>query len=188
MGVSETSLCNAALAKLGEDGITSLTDASKAARACNEAYARCRDWLLRRHPWNFAETLVALPALATAPAWGYARAFQLPADFLRLLEIDGNPPYRLIGRTIHSDTAAPLKLRYTAQITDPNAFDVEFREVLALKIAVEICETVTGSTARVDSLERRLKQLLGEARNTDGQENLPEELPDDDWFLAREAD
>ena len=44
---SATDICNRALSRVGEARITSLTDDSKQARACNSAYAHIRDEVLR---------------------------------------------------------------------------------------------------------------------------------------------
>ena len=51
---SEVDICNRALSKLGAARITSLTEDSVNARACNAMYESVRDAELRAHPWNFA--------------------------------------------------------------------------------------------------------------------------------------
>ena len=53
---SEVQICNLALAKIGDQQITSLTENSKAGRLCNLVYEPLRDATLRAHPWNFAIT------------------------------------------------------------------------------------------------------------------------------------
>lgn len=63
MATTSVEICNNALTLVGTRRITSLSDASKEARACNDNYDICRKALLRRHPWNFGMTRVALTGL-----------------------------------------------------------------------------------------------------------------------------
>ncbi len=99
-------ICNSALIKLGASTILSLTEGSKNANLCNEQYEKLRDDLLRAHPWNFAAARQKLARLADAPAFGFAYAYQLPAAFLRAIEVSGNDSgrggaaYKIEGRTI----------------------------------------------------------------------------------------
>ena len=65
---TETTICNLALAHLGDERIGSLTDDSEAARACNAVYVLARDGLTRAHPWNFAIQRANLAAEATSPS------------------------------------------------------------------------------------------------------------------------
>jgi len=57
---TEVELANMALARVGHDKITALTDDNKAARQCNLHFANERDNVLRAFPWNFARRLVTL--------------------------------------------------------------------------------------------------------------------------------
>ena len=82
---SEVQICNLALAKVGDEQITSLTENSKAARLCNLVYEPMRDTTLRSHPWNFAIQRVELAASTETPSYEYNAQFALPSDFLRLL-------------------------------------------------------------------------------------------------------
>ena len=82
-------LCNAALARLGEARIVDLLDDNVAARACHAMLPIARAEVLRSHRWNFATARATLAALGEAPAFGYARAYGLPADNLRVLEVNG---------------------------------------------------------------------------------------------------
>jgi len=187
---SEVSIANRALQKLGANRITSLTDSSTNARAANACYEILRDAELRRHTWNFAIKREALAADGTAPSWGRTNAFELPADFLRLL-----PPYpednfnnldwQIEGRKIYTDDAAPLYVRYVAQVTDPNLMDALFRELLATRMAYEMCEELTQSNTKRDLLYRDIKDIVVEAKRTNAIENVSAETPTDTWITAR---
>lgn len=54
MATSDVEICNSALAKLGAESITSLSDTTRRAVLCNRQYDKIRKKMLRMHPWNFA--------------------------------------------------------------------------------------------------------------------------------------
>lgn len=187
---SEVSIANRALQKLGASRIASLSDSTTSARAANACYEVLRDAELRKHTWNFAVKRAALAADNPAPSWGRTNAFELPADFLRLL-----PPYpednvnnldwQIEGRKIYTDDGAPLYVRYVAQITDPNLMDALFRELLATRMAYEMCEELTQSNTKKDMLYRDAKDILLEAKRNNAIENVSAETPVDTWITAR---
>jgi len=183
---SETSVCNSALTKLGAARINSRSDGSKNARACDSAFDRVRDMALRKHPWNFAITRAQLAADVTAPLFDYAASYTIPSDCLRIL-----PPndYRLDwhreGDAILTNQGAPLNLRYVKRVTDVNAMDALFQEVLAYELAEDLCELITQSNTQLQLLHEGKKELLAEAKRTNAIEQVSQELPEDDWIAVR---
>lgn len=187
---SEVEICNRALQKLGAGSIVSLGDDSKRARECNRAYAPIRDATLRKHPWNFAIARQALAASSTPPTHGPANAFPLPSDCLRLLPPDpfvnfNDLDWQIEGRSILTNDAAPLNVRYIRQITDPNIMDPLYREALATEIAFEICEAVTQSNTKKEGLREDLKTIIAQAKLLNAIENVAAEPPEDTWITAR---
>ena len=81
-------IANRALTKLGAERILLLTDPSKEARVMNAMFDTVMDAELRRHRWKFALKRATLPALVATPEWGYAYAYQLPSDFLALVQVN----------------------------------------------------------------------------------------------------
>jgi len=51
---------------------------------CARWYDSTRRALLRKHFWVFARTRKAISRDSTAPPFGYADAYNLPTDYLRL--------------------------------------------------------------------------------------------------------
>lgn len=187
---SEVEIANRALQKLGAKRITSLSQDSVNARACNNCYEILRDAELRAHPWAFALSRATLAADAVAPSWGRANAFQLPSDFLRLIEPypEDNTNYLdwiIEGRKILTDFAAPIYIRYIAQVTDPNQMDVLFREALAARMAMEMCEELTQSNTKVANLLIGYKDTIREARRTNAIEKIYFDPPEDTWVTVR---
>ncbi|MEZ5665877.1 MAG: hypothetical protein R3F55_00245 [Alphaproteobacteria bacterium] len=187
---SVVEICNRALDKLGEPPIVSLDDDVKASRACARLFAAVRDAVLRDHPWNCAIARALLPAEAQAPAWGFARAFPLPVDCLRVLAVapdDGGPEPRwtVEGRAVLTDAPAPLAIRYLRRIADPNLFDPLLAEALAARLALELCEALTQSNTKRQLLADDNDAVLARARAADGQEGVPPAPAESPWVLAR---
>jgi hypothetical protein len=80
---------------LGDAPIVSINDDTKQAKALKRVYDDTLKAFLVDHPWHFAKKRASLPASATTPAWGFARGYPVPADFLRLLVIRDAPDFSL---------------------------------------------------------------------------------------------
>lgn len=192
-------VANRALTKLGSARITSIDDDVKAARSIKSCFEDLRDDELRAHRWSFAIKRTSLAALSEAPAYGFTTQYALPADFLRVDMVADQYPATIMdnyigtedvdwvleGGKLLTDFAAPLKLRYIAQITDPNAWDANFREALASRIAMEICEDLTQSDTKKQNAKEDYKRAIMQAIRTNSIERLPVMPPDDQWVIGR---
>lgn len=170
---SQVEICNRALTKLGASRITSLSDANKGARAMSALWDTVRRAELRKRPWSFALRRASLASLSTAPTWGFALAYQLPSDFLRLTQVSDiylipgmtdyregdDSAYAIEGSQLLTDFSAPLKIRYIADVTDTGFFDALFVEVMASKLAYEACYDITQSNQGRVMLPRRTTRL-----------------------------
>lgn len=181
---------NRALQKLGVKALTSVSDNSVAARACNVCYETLRDSETIKHRWSHAIKRASLAADATPPAWGRTNSFAVPSDYLRLIppypEMDS--PYRdwvVENRKILTNDSAPLALRYIGQITDPNQMDVTFREALSAKMAWEMCEELTQSNSKQASAKEDYREAIKEARKTSAIQNVPQDAVEDTWISVR---
>lgn len=186
---SAVQIANLALMALGDDeSLVELNTDTRAGRAILAVFDIERDALLRKHPWNFAMTRVSLPALADAPPFGFSHAYQLPADWLRFWDETEYEPFAVEGAQILTDCAPPIDIRYIRRVTDTGAFDALFVKALAASIAAAVAQRLTGSaTIRGNAMDDMAMQMA-EAKRIDGQENPPEDIPEDDWVTARERD
>lgn len=188
---SAVEIANLALEKIGDEGeITSLTEDSRAARAVNACWATMRDAVLRAHPWDFARTRAALPALAEKPIgwWGDANLFQKPADFIRFVELDDSKRYSLEGPYIVADAPAPLNILYIRRVEDTGLYDPLFVDALACRIAMQVAKKITGSDAAKERAAEEYVLSLRTAKGVNGMEDAPQDMPQDDWVTAREVD
>lgn len=197
---SSTDIANRALQKLGSARIMALTDPGRNATECALCYPLLRDAELRRHPWSFAMRRGVLPAddAFDGPAFGYARAFTLPSDCLRLVEIEGasawdasdyrgvsSPPWRIEGGRVVTDAEAPLNIRYLAREEDTARFDPCFVEVLVARMAAELAEPLTQSLQKKQMALSEYRDVIREARRINAIEGPTQVPPDDSWIMGR---
>lgn len=196
---SQTDICNRALTKVGATRITNINENSKSARVMSVLWDTVRKAELRRRFWKFAIIRTALPALNEKPAWGYNTAFQLPADFLRLVQVNDtfavpamtdyrdqdDSAYQIEGNQILTIFNAPLKIRYVQDVTDPGKFDALFVEAIASKLAYEACEEITQSLSKRQQAVEDYKQAMRDATLAGAIERAPQGFPDDSWMLIR---
>lgn len=189
---SEVAIVNAALIKIGEATIVSLSDASKPARLGNAIYGDIRDAVLQAHPWNFALARASLAANVIAPAWGFTYAYDFPStpDYcLRVLSIESDGIQGVVwkteGRQIVTDEGAPLNILYIKQVTDPALFTPLFRECLAARLAAELAEPLKQSGPMKEMMEQLYVRKIQEARTADAQEGTPDDITADEWLTAR---
>ena len=186
MAQSIVDICNSALQKVGAVSIVSLDDNSREARQCKIAYDSNRRSELRKHPWNFAVKRVVLAPESTSPSFDYAYQFPLPSDCLRvLIPPDACLDWAVEGKKILSNTGPILNLRYISDVEDVTQFDPAFYDMLAISLAIDICEAITTSASKTNVLEGMYKEAVSEARRNNAFERLPMNPPADTLWLAR---
>lgn len=200
MAASDVEICNAALTKLGADTITSLTDNNNRARVMNLRYASVRDAELRRRRWKFSIKRASLPALSTAPLSDYSYQYQLPIDYIRLIEggdiqsiadltdyrtANGQALYSIEGSVILTDLTAPLNIRYLARIVDVSLWDAAFAEACASRLAYENCERLTQSDSKRQLAQADYRMAITEAMRAGAIETASQSQADDTWMVGR---
>lgn len=198
---SSTDIGNLALDLLSAGVVTDIenpTDATE--ELLNRWYDQCRRKLLREHPWNFAVKRQVLAASATAPAFGYASAFPVPADFLRILYISTDlatdretilptSVYQvednkvLITNTYGDSTA--LNLVYVSDYTTVSSMDPMFVELLSYELAMSIAYKVTENNTNIQRIGEIARQKASLAKAIDGQERPATRLQRSKSLAAR---
>jgi hypothetical protein len=175
---SEVDICNMALNAMGHEAIQSLLDDSDAARACNAAYALCRDDVLAAHPWNFATKRVQFALLAddlSTVTSDFTHAFQVPTDTLRVLWIEPRNWQYVVeaGGKILTNAGAPLFGGVITRITDSGSFPPFFVMVLVYRLKAELANALTARRGNAQDFYAAYQQKLQEAKSTDGLEGSP---------------
>jgi hypothetical protein len=182
-------IANRALGKVAANPIVDFGDDTPSSRAISRAYPVVLDAVLREHLWNFAIRRTSLPESSPAPVWKYEKAFQLPSDYLRLLEIegqmDGYGDWQVVARRIEINASAPLNITYVARVLDVNEWDTMFREAFATRLAAEISEELTNDTTLGNRLEEVYRDLMNQAKMVDSKENPSRRVPQGSWLDSR---
>jgi hypothetical protein len=175
---SLTEVANLALAMVGEDRITSLVaDTSRAAQLCNALLPQARDAALVMHPWNFAARRASLPALATAPISEWDYQYAVPANCLRVLRVvadDPHQPWAREGGVILCNLAAPLEIRYIAEISDSGSWSPGFVDLVAVMLAERLAVSLTASQSIRAAIVQLRDDALRRARAIDAAEGTPD--------------
>ncbi len=190
MATSVIELCNNALSDLGEEGIASLADNTKAARLCNQRWPAVRDAVLRAHPWNCASAQAELAASAAPAGWRYQEAFPLPADCLRVLSVCSGgsdvDAWEVQAGAVLCDQPGPLQVLYIRRIDDPRLFDPLLCEALTARLAATLAYPITASTSLAQSFWAHYAEKLREARGVDAREASPIAAPaPTSWLSAK---
>ena len=170
---SEVEICKVALSHIRAKSINSLTEASREAQECKLHYPIARDFVLRDNWWNFAKKVAPLALLVDEPKlWAYA--YQYPSDCLnmRMVTVDNifkdqttdglanrfrfqdfipqperGLPYEILtlnGVKIIGNDFQDAFGYYTAKVTDPNLFDVQFTDALSFLLASRLAIPLVG--------------------------------------------
>lgn len=178
-------ICNSALIKLGCDPINSLTEDNIRAKICNARYSILRDEMLRAHPWKFARKRITLSPTVDAPAFEYESAFQLPSDCLRPFIVNKNRCDWIQEGPYVLSNESEIEMVYIARVSE-SQFDSSFVEVLALRIAMDICYKITQSNPRAQEVKAEYLVMLADARSFSAQSGRQENyLTSDEYVNVR---
>lgn len=213
---SEVEICNLALGRVGvSQTITSLSEPSAEAVACNRFYALTRDTVLRGFPWPFATTFVALGLVKEDPNTDWQYSYRYPSDcirFRRIVPPGGRPSTavssdaRLVADAIPSPDSIPYRIasdttarliytdqddavaEYTRKVTDSEFYDAEFVSVLAWRLAAEIAPVLTqGDPYKMGSRAMSLYQYeLGQVYVTVENEEQADPEPESGFIRGRD--
>lgn len=187
---NDTDLANAALALLGEAEISAITDqSSKAARTCLKFAAPSRLEALRMGRWNCATKRATLVETLPAPTTGYGHSFQLPTNFVRLMDVNGEAVkeadefFEIEGRQFLTDETE-VWIRYIADI-GIGACDALLQAAVAVRLASKIAIPLSGRIEQANAMEELFQRRLAEALGIDAKETASADNPKWDRVFSR---
>lgn len=179
MAAGKIEIINVALSRLGANEITSLDEGTTEQKLAVNLWDVARRACLRDHAWNFAVTDVELNQISGYVPFEYQYAYQLPANTMRVLQVYGNPVYKIQGRRILTDESV-CKIKYVADVTDTASWDPAFDDVVAQRLAHDMAFALTKSQATADSMYQIYQQKLRAARHIDSTEDVVDMLAGSD--------
>lgn len=200
MGITQTEIANIALLKLGKNPITNIEDnVDHYAAIIRQMWPLLRDSELRGHAWLFAIKRDSLPALADAPAFGYPYAYQIPADLLRLISVNGESAlinlapfnaeaysrWQLEGHQILSHYQSPINVRYVSRQENATLWDSSFINLFACRLAAELSNKISGSASDRQLAWQEYAQARSEAYKNNAIEMDTVVYPDTSFIISR---
>lgn len=178
MITTTTDVCNLALARLGARRLTDFDDdTTTEAKACRLQFDIIRDSLLRRHQWDFATASVMLEEGADPPISEYAKAWDMPADCVRIIRLSSGDSAKPIqdfarrGRSILTQDYTEIELVYVTNGTEIETWDSLFIQAVMLSLAKAIAGDVTQNPALAQECQQELEALaLPAAQTADARE------------------
>lgn len=199
--LSRTQVINGGLQIISANLIADPDEDTESARQAKAVYDQIVGAEIEAHAWYFAKKQASLPANADSPAFKFKQAYNLPADFARLVEFNDNwvfsvmryidsnpvPPFELFGRAIFTDVEAPLKIAYlsNAVVADPTLWPALFGNVASAALAVRLAMPLTKSEGMVSLAEKIYQKELIRARRSNAIQMPPAYAPDSSWMTAR---
>lgn len=183
-------ICNLALHRIGQASVVSIDEPTTGPEDVLAIhYVPTRQEVLRRFIFNFSKKYAVLTADAVkVPAFGYATAYNLPNDFLRLLAlgdvaVNGDSPssyFDLSEGFIFTDSNQAedggLNIEYIFDATTVAKYDPLFTRLFALTLARNIAYKFTLKPSLVKDLYQELGDLSLAAAAIAGQEKPPRRI------------
>ena len=183
--MDKTGIANLALSNLGEARIQSLTENSARARACSARIDGVLETVLRMAVWNSALERKLLTQI-DAPLFGWNYTYQLPSDCIKVVEVEPVSKFHVEKRNILSNETT-LYLLYIATPTDTNNLDSLLAEAIAMKLAVEVAETLTSKEGLKQEMAQKYFLALQEARSANSRDKTPEHRERSSWLDAKKG-
>lgn len=178
---SRTEIANLALGHFGQSRIAEIGQSSPAAEAIRDCWDLARDAALRAHHWNFATSDdTPLTALAeTAPTGSaYAYRYALPADFRRLVSVNGieagvrDCPFTVRGRKLLSNESTALII-YVRDVPETELWDAAFVMAFSFELAELVAPRITTDGGAAAMLAQRKAAYAENAGVADAVESRP---------------
>lgn len=151
-GDTDVSICSDALILLGASPISSFTEGTDSAQACDRLYPDLRNTLLSTYVWSWTLKKVQLARLSTNPINEWEYAYQLPGDqltgALAVFESDSTAQrsvrygWELYGDQLYTNMDT-VYIDYQQAIPEskmPNYFVRLVRTALAAELAIVITD------------------------------------------------
>ncbi len=188
MAASVEAICNSALLRIGAASISSVSDTTVEAVACNAQYAKVKNDLLFAHPWKFGKTRATLTVDATAPDWGWSYRYALPAATLRVLEMEGQDygyEWTVEKGYLFNNVGGDIGITYIPNDLAVTAFSPSFDEALAAELAYVLSFSLVQSVSFREELRKEANKKLMEARSFNAQQGSGDRFYADSWLNSR---
>lgn len=135
--------------------------------------------------WQFASARATLSTLGDVPDFGFSNSFALPADFLRVIEVnEGDEQFRLERGSILSDSSE-IRLRYVYDFNEDEFPDPLFCETLSCYLGYDISYALTQSSEVQVRMFELFNKALPVAKNAGATEHGAVQVLAEDYLESR---
>jgi len=194
-------ICNGALGEVGQEALTSLGDQTTTGELCRRFVGPAVREVLNRGHWKCARAGVELAKLALAAEdkpVGWAHAYQLPEDYIRIVsfnEVDSwerwRELYELRGDRILTD-APRVHIVYIRDLSargeDVHVMPPLLARACVLNLAAKLAWPLQQSRGHKESLEQSMEIAIRQAKASGAQEEFMPRLDaaqGSRWLAAR---
>ena len=196
MAADKLAIYNEALGHLGSRELASLAENRDPRRRLDRAWDNAVRYTLEQAPWSFAiRSLQLEPTRSVTPAFGFSLAYQKPDDWLKTVELTSDERFDCPVKRYSDESGFwwtdtdPLFARFVS--TDPAyGFDLSrwsatFSTYLAIRLARQTCQRITGSSSMMGDLVKLEKEERKRAKANDALNTAPVFPPMGTWVRDR---
>jgi hypothetical protein len=201
---SKIDVINRALRAIAEQPIQSLTEGSEPAAIISDIYDIELEAEIREWPFTWAQRTAELALISseTPPDYGYA--YQLPADYLMIMEIIDLTTSATIYSwdNVYSWTnvrfqewevregklyinSSNVQIKYTVLEVDATKWDATFTRAFAYRLAMTAGPSITEKMALIERAERQYITEINKARANSASESRKQSRLSEDYLNAR---
>ncbi len=199
---SKIEIANLALTFLSANTITAFEDDSDEARLIRLHYPHAKDATLEAQEWSFARKRFKPAKNAESPLFGYANAFTIPSDIVRVIACDridrppGNftpgdttyQPEQVDWQVEDNNILSDQDVLYVRGITnqrEEGTFSPLFVHALAAKLAVLLALPLTQSNQILQNMAALYDTFITEAKSRDALQGRSKRIRQKSMLRAR---
>lgn len=183
--VTDVDICNRALALLGQNSITALSDNTAEAILCNRFFASSRDAALAEHNWNFAKVQHDLVSTGNTPEHTWSFEYSLPTDIVRIVAPHViTDDYEVVGNKILANVS-DMEITYIKQVTDVGEWPALFQEAVVHKLAAFLAPVLRQDPGVTQQHNELFRAAIVRAKIWDAQEQSTKAINADDLLDVR---
>ena len=164
---TDIDLCSNALLLIGDDVITSFTDAGAGAKVASNLYESSYENILSLHRWRFAVGKIQLSQLVSTPVNQFKYAYQLPADLLTMIRTYPDSDYEIYEDKLYSNHSS-VEIDYVFT-PDESKLPAYFIKLMEFYLASQFAIPVTDNTSKAEQYNAMFEEQLKRARFLDSQ-------------------
>jgi hypothetical protein len=175
---------------MGGSTITSITDNTAEAKACNVLFDHVIDQVLVEGSWTTATRRASLSQTTNTPTFGFSYEYQLPANpvCLKVLSLNDEAPFGTNFR-VESDklisNVNSAKIKYIARLTDTESFGPHLTGAIVARLSMELSLNLTAQVGVYDRMAQEYEQIITRNLGSDGQQGASDLTDSSDLIDVR---